>query len=190
MSCAGAPPPPQKREDVQPDEMTFSSLIATTRDGTERSPDRGFAVSACYGSNPCPTNPHRGRNLRVSLEYCLRLPLPNFCDGVLQRLRVTKQGSTPPVHQETSRSHLEAVCVSRPFLTTQDDTFGMRWLICFDLRLPRPAGRPDDERRRPQTEHVLYELSHGGQRASETAQHGPGDFQGDGEGWYPEGRGE
>lgn len=53
-----------------------------------------------------------------------------------------------------------------------------------------PTGRPDDERRRPQTEHLLHELSHGGQRASETAQHGPGDFQGDGEGWHPVGRGE
>eukprot|EP00903_Cladosiphon_okamuranus_P009597 g9136.t1 len=33
-----------KREGVQPDEMTFSSLIATTRDGSARSPERGFAA--------------------------------------------------------------------------------------------------------------------------------------------------
>lgn len=39
------PVPSQKKEGVEPDEMTFSSLIATTRDGSERSPDRGFAVS-------------------------------------------------------------------------------------------------------------------------------------------------
>ena len=37
-------------------------------------------------------------------------------------------------------------------------------------------GRPNDERRRPQTEYVLHELSDVGQRASETAQHGPGDL--------------
>lgn len=36
--------PPQKKEGVEPNELTFSSLIATTRDGSEQSPERGFAV--------------------------------------------------------------------------------------------------------------------------------------------------
>lgn len=40
---------------MQPDEMTFSSLIATTRDGSDRSPDRGFAVSNCHVFVPIPT---------------------------------------------------------------------------------------------------------------------------------------
>ncbi|CAM9270052.1 unnamed protein product, partial [Hapterophycus canaliculatus] len=33
-----------RREGVQPNEMTFSSLIATTRDGSEESPERGYAA--------------------------------------------------------------------------------------------------------------------------------------------------
>lgn len=39
------PLPPQMARGVEPDDVTFSSLVATTRDGSERSPERGLAVS-------------------------------------------------------------------------------------------------------------------------------------------------
>lgn len=39
------PSTPQMAHGVEPDDVTFSSLIATTRDGSEQSPERGRAVS-------------------------------------------------------------------------------------------------------------------------------------------------
>lgn len=46
--CLGLPTrcPPQIKAGVQPDTMTFSSLIATARDGSETSVKRAFGVSA------------------------------------------------------------------------------------------------------------------------------------------------
>lgn len=43
--CCCSPSTPQTKQGVKPDDTTFSSLIATTRDGSEQSPERGLAVS-------------------------------------------------------------------------------------------------------------------------------------------------